>query len=120
MADKWANAKSNQKSIQKLTKIIENRVWDHPRGSRGRLGDQFGPRAAHSSKRAPKSREKVLCFIVKMGTRSNFSWAFFLVFFEVLAWQVFHDFGCPRTPLLLPFWLYFESSGPLGKQLKVL
>ena len=62
MADKWADAKSNQKSIQKLTKIIENRVWDHPRGSRGRLGDQFGPRAAHGSKRAPKSREKVFLF----------------------------------------------------------
>ena len=62
MADKWANAKSKHKSIQKLTKIIENRVWDHPRGSRGRLGDQFGPRAAQGSKRAPKSREILLRF----------------------------------------------------------
>ena len=24
--------------------------------------------------------------------------------------QVFHDFGCLRTPFWLPFWLYFESS----------
>ena len=62
MADKWANAKSNQKSIQKLTKIIGNRVWDHPGGSLGTLGDQFGPRAAQGSKRAPKSSEKLLRF----------------------------------------------------------
>jgi len=62
MADKWANAKSNQKSIQKPSKIIKNRVWDHPGGSRGRLGDQFGPRAAQGSKRAPKSREILLRF----------------------------------------------------------
>ena len=62
MADKWANAKSNHKSIKKLRKIIKSRVWDHPGGSRGRLGDQFGPRAAQGSKRAPKSREKGVCF----------------------------------------------------------
>ena len=62
MTDKWANAKSNQKSIQKPPKIIKNRVWDHPGGSRGRLGDQFGPRAAQGSKRAPKSRESLLRF----------------------------------------------------------
>ena len=62
MGDKWTNAKSNEESIQKPTKITENRVWDHPRGSRGRLGDQFGPRAAQGSKRAPKSRESLLRF----------------------------------------------------------
>ena len=62
MADKWANAKSNHKSIKKLRKIIKSRVWDHPGGSRGRLGDQLGPRAAQGSKRAPKSRETVLRF----------------------------------------------------------
>ena len=62
MADKWANAKSDQKSIQKPTKIVENGVLDHPRGSRRRLGDQFGPRAAQGSKRAPKSREILLRF----------------------------------------------------------
>jgi hypothetical protein len=77
MADKWANAKSNQKSIQKPSKIIKNRVWDHPGGSRGRLGDQFGPRAAQGSKRAPKIRESADQFGTKMETRSNFSWAFF-------------------------------------------
>ena len=120
MADKWANAKSNQKSIQKPRKIIKSRVWDHPGGSRGRLGDQFGPRAAQGSKRAPKSRESLFRFSTKMETGSNFSWFFFVVFFEVLALQIFHDFGCPRTQFWLPFWLYFESSGPLGKQLKVL
>ena len=62
MADKWANAKSNQKSIQQLRKIIKNRVWDHPGGSGGRLADQFGPRAAQGSKRAPKGCEKVFRF----------------------------------------------------------
>ena len=44
------------------TKIIENRVWDHPGGSRGRLGDQFGPRAAQGSKRAPNNSEKLVRF----------------------------------------------------------
>ena len=62
MADKWANAKNNHKSFKEQTKMIKNRVWDHPRGSRGRLGDQFGPRAAQGSKRAPKSCEKLFRF----------------------------------------------------------
>ena len=62
MADKWARTKSNQKSSQEPRKIIKSRVWDHPRGSRGRLGDQFGPRAAQGSKRAPKSRETLFRF----------------------------------------------------------
>ena len=43
MADKWANAKSNQKSIQKQQKIIKNRVWDHPGGSRGGSGTILAP-----------------------------------------------------------------------------
>ena len=120
MADKWANAKSNHKSIKKLRKIIKSRVWDHPGGSRGRLGDQLGPRAAQGSKRAPKSREKGVCFWHQNGDPVQLFVVFFLVFFEVLALQIFHDFGCPRTSFWLPFWLYFESSGPLGKQLKVL
>ena len=77
MADKWANAKSNQKSIQQPRKIIENRVWDHPGGSRGRLGDQFGPRAAHGSKRAPKSRERVLRFWRQNGDPIQLSVVFF-------------------------------------------
>ena len=63
MADKWANAKSNQKSIQKLRKIIKSRVWDHPGGSRGRLGDQFGPKTVQGSKRAPKRCEKGYRFL---------------------------------------------------------
>ena len=62
MADKWANAKSNQTSIQQLIKIIENWVWDHPRVSWGKLGDQFGTKAAQGSKRAPKSRESLFRF----------------------------------------------------------
>ena len=100
MTDKWANAKSNQKSIQKPTKIIENKVWDHPGGSLGRLGDQFGPRAAQGSKRAPKSRETLVRFWHQNGDPVQLFLVFFFVFFEVLAWQVVHDFGCPRTP----FW----------------
>ena len=62
MADKWARTKSNQKSIQKLRKIIKSRVWDHPGGSGGRLADQFGPRVAQGSKRAPKGCEKLFRF----------------------------------------------------------
>ena len=67
MADKWANAKSDQQSIQKLTQIIENEVWDHPGGSWGRLGDQFGPRAAQGSKRAPKRCEILVRFWHRNG-----------------------------------------------------
>ena len=137
VAEKWGNSKINQKeipkqfqktwwqtsgrtqSIKKLRKIIKSRVWGHPGGSRGRLGDQLGPRAAQGSKRAAKNCETLVRFWHQNGTRSNFSW-FIFVFFEVLALQVFHGFGCPRTSCWLPFWLYFESLGPLGKQLKVL
>ena len=89
MADKWANAESNQKSIQKPRKIIKSRVWDHPGGSRGRLGDQFGARAAQGSKRAPKSRERVFRFWPQNGDPPQFFVVFFLVFFEVLALHVF-------------------------------
>ena len=85
MADKWPNAKSNQKSIQKPSKIIKNRVRDHPGSSRGRLGDQFGPRAARGSKRAPKSREILVRFCHQNGDPVQLFVGFFLVFFEVLA-----------------------------------
>ena len=62
MAEKWARTKSNQKSIQKLRIITKSEVWDHPGGSGGRLADQFNPRAAQGSKRAPKSRETLFSF----------------------------------------------------------
>ena len=80
MADKWANAKSNKKSIQKLTKIIENRVWDHLGGSLGRLGDQFGPRAAQGSKRAPKRCETLVFFWHQNGDLVQL---FVVLFFSV-------------------------------------
>ena len=78
MAETWANAKSNQTSIPKPTKIIENRVWEYPGSSRARLGDQFGPRAAQGSKRAPKSREKLLRFWHKNGDPVQLSVVFFV------------------------------------------
>ena len=62
MADKRARTKNNQKSIQKPRRIIESSVWDHPGVSGGSLADQFGPRAAQGSKRAPKSRDTVFRF----------------------------------------------------------
>ena len=43
MTDKWANTKSNQKSVQKPSKIIKNMVWDHPGGSRGGSGTILAP-----------------------------------------------------------------------------
>ena len=66
-------------------KVIENKVWDHPGCSRGRLGDQFGPRAAQGSKRAPKSREILVRFCHQNGDPVQLFVGFFLVFFEVLA-----------------------------------
>ena len=92
MADKWANAKSNQQSIQKPWKIIKSRVWNYPGGSQGRLGDQFGPRAALGSKSAPKGRESLFFFSIKMGLGPTFR-GFFLVFFEVLAFRFFMILG---------------------------
>ena len=58
MADKWANAKSNQNP----SKNDERSLKVGSGGSRGRLADQFGPRAAQGSKRAPKSRENLFRF----------------------------------------------------------
>ena len=103
MTDKWANAKSNKKSIQKPPKIIKDRVWDHPGGSRGRLGDQFGPRAAQGSKRAPKRCEILVCFWHQNGDLVQLFVVFFLVFFEVLALHVFHDFWWFLDGLLVAF-----------------
>ena len=120
MADKWANAKSNQESMKKLRKIIKSRVWDHP-GALGRsLGTSWAPGRPRARKEHQKAAKFYSVFSTKMETGSNFSWFFFVVFFEMFALQIFHDFGCPRSSFWLPFWLYFESSGPLGKQLKVL
>ena len=45
-------------------------VWDHPGGSRGRLGDHFGPRTAQGSKREPKNRERVFRFWHQNGDRA--------------------------------------------------
>ena len=81
MAHKWANAKSKQKSIQKPTKIVENGVLDNPGGSRRRLGDQFGPRAAQGSKRAPKRCEILVRFWHQNGDPVQlFVVSFFSVF----------------------------------------
>ena len=120
MTDKWANATSNQKFIQKTRKIIKfkSRVWDHP--GEGASGTSLAPGRPRARKEHQKAAKVYSVFSTKMETGSNFSWFFFVVFFEVFALQIFHDFGCPRSSFWLPFWLYFESSGPLGKQLKVL
>ena len=89
MADKWANAKINQKSIHKQSKIIENMVWDHPGGSRGRLGDQFGPKTAQCPKKAPKSHEILVRFRHQNGDPVQLSVGLFFVFFKVLVFQIF-------------------------------
>ena len=118
MADKWARTKSNNKSIQKLRKIIESSVWDHPGGSGGSLLTSLAPGRPRGRTGHQKAAKTHSVFSIKMGTGFSFSWFFLLVFFEVLALKIFHDFGCLRTPFWLPFSLYFESSGPLGKQLR--
>ena len=110
MADKSARTKINWKCIQKLRKIIKSGVWDHPGGSGGRLADQFGPRAAQGSKRAPKRCEilvrfwhqngdpvqlfVVFLFSVFWGARvACFSWFWvpedlILAFILALLWEV--------------------------------
>ena len=113
MADKWANAKSNQKSIQKLTKIIENRVWDHPRGSRGRLGDQFGPRAAHGSKRAPKRSEILVRFWHQNGDPGpTFRGLFFSWGARVAG---FSWFWVPADPILASILVLLGELWAFGK-----
>ena len=143
VADKWRNSKINQKGMQKqlpktwwqtsgrAQKATKNLSKNHEKSLEvvsgtipGALGGasrtSLAPGRPRGRKRHQKAAKNYSVFRIKMGTRSNFSWFFLLVFFEVLALQIFDDFGCPRTPFWLPFWLYFESSGPLGKQLKVL
>ena len=88
-----AERKKQPKTIQKPEKIIKNRVWDHPGGSRGRLGDQFGPRAAQGSKRTPSRREKTVKKGTKMETRSNFPWAFFWCFLRCSRFRFFMILG---------------------------
>ena len=43
----------------------------------------------------------------------------FFGLFRVHVFSIFCDFGCPEVPFWLPFSLYFESPGPLEKQLKL-
>ena len=143
LANKWGNSKISQKGMQtqlpktwwqtsgrtqkatknpskNLQKSLKMGSWTIPGALGGGSGTSLAPGRPRARKGHQKAAKTYSVFGTKMGTRSNFSWFFLLVFFEVLALQIFHDFGCLRTPLLLPFWLYFESSGPLGKQLKVL
>ena len=100
MADKWANAKSNQKSIQKPQQIIKNRVWDHPGGSRGGLGDHFGPRTAQGSKRGPNRREKVHRCLHLNGDPFQFFVAFFFCVFWGARVADFSWFWVPKDPIL--------------------
>ena len=100
MAHKWANAKSKQRSIQKLTQISENRVWDHPRGSRRRLGDQFGPRAAQGSKRAPKRCEILVRFWHQNGDPVQLFVVFFVSVFWGARFADFSWFWVPADPIL--------------------
>ena len=120
MADKWANAKNNQKSIKKLGKSLKVGSGTIPGALGGGSGTSLAPGRPRARKEHQKAAKVYSVFSTKMETGSNLSWFFFVVFFEVLALQIFHDFGCPRSSFWLPFWLYFESSGPLEKQLKVL
>ena len=66
MGERKKQPEIHSKTIQNQ-KISENTVWDYPGGSWGRLGDQFGPRAAQGSKRAPKSHETLVRFLNQNG-----------------------------------------------------
>ena len=143
VADKWGNSKINQTKIPKefkktcwqtsgrTQKATKNPFKNHQKALKmrsrtipgalwGGSGTSLAPGRPRARKGHQKAAKRYSVFGTKMETWSNFSWFFFLVFFDVLALHVFHDFGCPRTSFWLSFWVYFERSGPLGKQLKVL
>ena len=115
MADKWANAKSNQNWAQKLSKIIENRVWDHPGCSRGRLGDQFGPRAAQGSKRAPSRRESLLRFWHQNGDPVQLFVGFFFSVFLGARVADFSWFWVPEDPILASIFALLWELWAFGK-----
>jgi len=109
--------KNQSKNNQKSRKIGSGTT---PGALEGGSETSLAPRRFKARKGHQKATKKPPVFGTKMETRSNFSLFFFKEFFEVLVFQIFHDFRCPRTSFWISFWLYFESSGPLGKQLKVL
>jgi hypothetical protein len=63
--------------------------------------------------------EKVVPFWDKFEQVFNFLQCYFLMFFRVLAFSMFCDFGCPEAPFWCHFLRYFESPGPLKKPSKL-
>ena len=87
--------KHQPKMSPKASKTIRNRVWDDPGGSRERLGDHLGPGGPKAHKGDQTAAKYLSVFGTELETWSNFSWACFLVLFEVLVFEIVHDFGYP-------------------------
>ena len=116
----FAMSKSIKNESERQEQSIQNSVWGCPGGSRGRLGDHFGPRMAQGSKMGPKSRES----LIHSGYQNQDLDQLFVVLFFTVFWGPLFLICCwfwmPGASISAPFLLYFVSSGPLGKQLKVL
>ena len=88
----FAMSKSIKNESKRHQKSHKNRVWGRPGGSRGRLGDHFGPWVAQGSKMGPKSCESLVHFGYQNRNSEQlfvvlfFSvfWLFFLIFFVIL------------------------------------
>ena len=94
------------------SKIMGNMVWDHPGGSRGRLGDHFGPRTAQGSKRAPKSRESVLRFWPKWRPGPTFRGLVFYCFWRCSCFRFFKILGAQRHNFGFRFGCTLRAMGP--------
>ena len=95
--------KNPSKNYEKSLKVVSGTI---PGALGGASRTSLAPGRPRSRKGHQKAAKTYSVFSIKMGTRSNFSWFFLLVFFEVLALKIFHDFGCLRTP----FWFDFSST----------
>ena len=106
----WQTSGRTQKATKNLSKNFEKALKVGSGTIPGALGRSSGSSWAPGRPRARKRHQKAakyyFVFCSKMDTWSNFSWFSFPVFFEVLALQIFHDFGRPG----LYFGFHFGSS----------
>ena len=113
--------KKRPKILQKLAKInlkIGSGTIPGLSGeTRGPVWPQGGPGLEKGTK---KPRNPISLFAPKWRHGPTFHVFFSVFFLRCSRCRFFMISGARGLSFWLPFWLYFESSGPLGKQLKVL
>ena len=96
---------------------------DQKWGLRGALGGDLGTILVPGWPKAQKwdqtTANKYYFLGTKIGIRTSFSW-FAFYFLGLAIFPICVGFGGPKPRFRRSFWLNFETSEPLGKQLKVL